>query len=305
MTDVPASKKFETYEVNGYVGSPVFSNHDGVFIEKGTSGGRRMYLFQFSTRDACSSTSDNHLILKSKVDYDYLDTNLFMDNLFEGQDTSPGKIFFDTRKSITFENGNCLFHIGDNLEVNNDLDRKVLEDTKTAQMSQSLMFLPNFEVRSLKFDCKYSPFSGGGDISVFRVGAFVLTHSSIKDLIKDPNSPNHETGDCKYAFDIENKITSPDPDSLESQLLANMMVTLSMLIVRMCQDNDDNLHNYQAISVYGLSLDKHDAPMNLYKLTMDFNHNKVQVVQKTSLRHGLVPSLTLDCLITYMIRNIQ
>ncbi len=85
-----------------------------------------------------------------------------------------------------------------------------------------------------------------------------------------------------------------------------MMVTLSMLIEQMCQDNDDDLHNYQAISVYGLSLDKsHFAPMNLYKLTMDFNRNKVQVVKKASFDLGPVPSLTLDYLITYMIRNIQ
>ncbi len=39
LTDVPASKKFETYEVHGYVGSPVFSYPDGVVMERGAPGG--------------------------------------------------------------------------------------------------------------------------------------------------------------------------------------------------------------------------------------------------------------------------
>ncbi len=57
-----------------------------------------------------------------------------------------------------------------------------------------------------------------------------------------------------------------------------MMVTLSMLIEQMCKDNHDDLHNYQAISVYGLSLNKsHFVPMNLYKLTMDFNINYIKL----------------------------
>ncbi len=60
----------------------------------------------------------------------------------------------------------------------------------------------------------------------------------------------------------------------------------------------------KTISVYGLSLD-HVVPLQLYKLRMNFEKKKVEVFRKVACEHGPIPSRTVDCLISYMIRNIS
>ncbi len=144
---------------------------------------------------------------------------------------------------------------------------------------------------------------GGGDILAFRK---VTSEAFLIQQYHEyrPNSPSLEEDDYKFAFDIENKINTHDAESLEQQILADMMVTLSMSVDRMCQNCDVHLHSLKTISVYGLSLD-HVVPLQLYKLRMNFEKKEVEVFRKVACKHGPIPSLTVDCLISYMIRNIS
>ncbi len=60
-----------------------------------------------------------------------------------------------------------------------------------------------------------------------------------------PNFPSLEEDDYKFAFDIEN---THNAESLKQQILADMMVTLSMSVERMCQNCDVHLHSLRVLA---------------------------------------------------------
>ncbi len=95
-TKVPDHETFRTSIVNGYLGKDVFSDNNGIFEARGTSCGKRIYVFKFETRQACSDISPMYEFLSQLIVNQRLEKLLFSDDVFLNRDTSPGRIFFPT-----------------------------------------------------------------------------------------------------------------------------------------------------------------------------------------------------------------
>ena len=273
---VPDCSLFNISEVNRYLGRIAFIDPDGKFYPEGRSGTRRMYLFKFHHQKGCSDTRDSniHQTLVKLISSAILDDSFLNENLFEKQKRSPGRDFFQIQSDVIIEHGAEKLCIeGDPLLSKKprycDYYRKEPENITTENMQKTFADFgkkKSCEISTGRSFCKYSPFSGGGDITVFHnIGALTLLTNSCP-----PNSPTTDREeDCKFAFGIENKISALDGRVLEQQLLANMMVTLSVGVVKLCRKEDDKLYNLKNISVYGLSLDR-ILPTQMFKLTMNF-----------------------------------
>ena len=145
-----------------------------------------------------------------------------------------------------------------------------------------------------KMQCKTSPFSGGGDISIFggSKSAVVETLGLETDL-----SPK-AAGEGQFVFKVDAKYAERNNDKGLKQLLANMLLCTSHSL-NCCED----AQTLESLSFYGLLLD-HLLPLQLFKLKVNFTNSEIKIVTIAGYNHGASIYTVCDKLITYMIKNI-
>ncbi len=78
-----------------------------------------------------------------------------------------------------------------------------------------------------------------------------------------------------------------------------MMVVAAMTLNKLCEESKQP--EIKSISTYGLAVDSL-LPMQLFKLTINFDKNCVTVVQKSKIK-SCIPFIIFDKVLTYMIKN--
>ncbi len=108
-------------------------------------------------------------------------------------------------------------------------------------------------------------------------------------------------------FNDDDRPDSPPADDEErssellmKQLLANMMVVAAMSLEKVCLKRVQS--EIKSISTYGLAVDL-ILPLQLFKLTIDFDQNCVVIINKYNVELGVDSFLNFDKLLTFMIRN--
>ncbi len=136
----------------------------------------------------------------------------------------------------------------------------------------------------------YCPFSEGGDIAIlsFNNSAVIATQQS-KEISAD--------GEVKVSFDMEFERRN---QNLVKQLIANMMVVAAMSLEQVCSERVQS--EIKSISTYGLAADL-ILPLQLFKLTIDFDRNCVVIINKQNVELSADRFLDFDKLLTFMIRN--
>ncbi len=288
--------KFSVQQVNGYCGEAKFIDVNGCFHLVGNS-----YIFEFRDQVRCSATDETlHDILFNDIECSY-DTNIVEVKSMFSDDKSPGRAFFEVDKNVSVReesNGIRLFEQYKSMDEYKNLKTFATSEVSLTFSVYQVLIANGIQTLLLdQIQSKQCPFSGGGDIAFLRShnSAVVATKFSDDD---EPGSPRAE-GELKASFDIEFKYADRNCDHLVKQLLSNMMVVAAMTLNKVCMESKQP--EIKSISTYGLAVDSL-LPMQLFKLTINFDKKCVTVVQNCKIK-SCIPFIIFDKALTYMIRN--
>ena len=260
-------------------------------------------MFKFKSQQQCSKTDEElHDILYRNICYDYDATNKYVKTMFS-PDKSPGKSFFRIQNvTITKETNNVVSLDVDRNRSAEEMHKMrtdaVCESSLTNSVAQVLTSIGLNPTMLADICSDYCPFSGGGDIAMLSFNnSAVIKTPQFEDI--EPNSPLAD-GEVKVSFDMEFKRSTRSNENLLKQLIANMMVVAAMSLEKVC--NECIQSEIKNVSTYGLAVDS-ILPLQLFKLTIDFDQNCVVIINKQNIKLSAVSFLDFDILLTYMIRN--
>ena len=291
--------RYSVSDVNGYCGCVLFENTNGVFLLVGEA-----YILQYtSSRTSCSMTgSALHLALYDNIlpREKPIDDAKYRESIFN-IDESPGRAYYRVKPDLKLEceDGKLLIQEEDILLLEERAFYLPSEDSLTRSMVKCLGKKQNLGLELLdttQIKSEFSPFSGGGDIAFFYADKSALIQTRL-----DPNSPTDDD-EAKFSFSCE--LIERSCDDVTQQLLANMIVVAAMSLEKMCRNKMDKVRTMKHLSTYGLTMDL-NLPLQLYKLTINFDKSSVDVHHQLSSHSDSAKFLCADRLITYMIRNIS
>ena len=177
---------YSVKELNGYNGKVIFKDIRGKFIYQQ----KNVYLFYFQRdRTRCSAVnSEAHDTLFGRVTCPIIDEGKFKENIFTGN-SSPGKAFYEVQPGVVVKSdGNKLVLEQPQVVVSqvrlhcNAVPEFLLTNAMANELKKN-----NPELEVLITDdilSETSPFSGGGDIVVFK-----NENSAVVQTALDMNSP--------------------------------------------------------------------------------------------------------------------
>ena len=185
------------------------------------------------------------------------------------------------------------------------------QENRSARMIRGLN-LALGEHYTVQFEgCNYSrhcPFSGGGDISIFKStcsAAVVNLHPS--GIPPDDDTTPTKPGEYK-CVSIENKIAGHlgrevEQKNVTLQLQANMLLLSTTLLVNKIKECPNKAEGINILTCYGLQIGL-DFPLKILKLTIDFSENTMEYkellnVPPTALHHAYIDlalQYVVDCL---------
>ena len=165
----------------------------------------------------------------------------------------------------------------------------------------------------------YSPFSGGGDITIFKKGsaaAATLLHTKeeleeeLGTSAQSAHSPQSSSpinvtppkvGEYRCAS-IENKVAHVQGDKdVTLQLQANMLLLCSTLLIEIL--NKSNADGIEVLSCYGIQIGI-TYPLKILKLTIDFSKDKVLYEELFSLSPCAFYPVYVDMCMEYILQSL-
>ena len=166
----------------------------------------------------------------------------------------------------------------------------------------------NYKIELASHDAThYCPFSGGGDICIFKTGSSlgaVLVTPAEQEPAEDPTLLEHASPSQEGQYTcgaIENKVGSCQHDQeVRLQLQAYMMLLCAKLLSQEIAEG----HDVKQLICYGVALGVVKYPLTLLKLTIDFGKREAVYDELCKISPCPAYSAYIDLALTYVIKNV-
>jgi hypothetical protein len=153
----------------------------------------------------------------------------------------------------------------------------------------------------------YCPFSGGGDIWIYRTGSnlgAVLVTPAEQEPAEDTTLLEHASPSQEGQYTcgaVENKVGSCQREGeVRLQLQANMMLLCTKLLVQEIVEG----HDVKQLVCYGVALGVVKYPLMLLKLTIDFDKRETVYDELCTISPCPTYPAFIDLALTYVIKNV-
>jgi hypothetical protein len=166
----------------------------------------------------------------------------------------------------------------------------------------------NYKIEFASHDAThYCPFSGGGDIRIYRTGSSlgaVLVTPAEQEPAEDPTLLEHASPSQEGQYTcgaVENKVGSTQQErEMRLQLQANMMLLCAKLLSQEIAEG----HDVKQLICYGVALGVVKYPLTLLKLTIDFGKREAVYDELCEIRPCPAYPAYIDLALTYVIKNV-